>query len=88
MQDSWKIILVVTAVLAVIFYTADYNSRRQAEKLTRVTNVWMPHPITGQRFPYYDVEVLEKGNDFVRFRTKDGQVLEQHGTFSIETKKR
>jgi len=41
----------------------------------------MPNPITGQRFPYFDVEILEKGNDFVRFRMKDGQVLEQHGSF-------
>ena len=37
--------------------------------------------------PYEGVEILERGNDFVKFRTKDGQVIEQHGSYRIETSK-
>jgi DNA-binding LytR/AlgR family response regulator len=64
--------------------------KKQAEQSNIETTVWIP--VSGgegiRLIPYGDVEVLEKGNEYVRFRTRDGQVIEQHGTFRIETAKR
>jgi hypothetical protein len=63
-------------------------ARQQAERANTIVTVWMPTGPDGRLFPYWDVEILDKGNDYVRFRTRDGQVMEQHGSFRIETSKR
>jgi hypothetical protein len=38
--------------------------------------------------PRFDVDVLEQGAEFVKFRMTDGQIVEQHGPYHIETRKR
>jgi hypothetical protein len=57
-----------------------------AQRASTVVTVWMPGPL-GLR-PYVDVEILDKESDYIRFRTKDGQIIEQHGSFRIEASKR
>jgi len=63
-------------------------AQQQAERANTTITVWMPTGPDGRLLPYGDVEILNKGSDYVRFRTRDGQVMEQHGSFRIETSKR
>jgi len=50
------------------------------------TIVWVPG-MNGM-IAYADVEVLKQDANLIRFRTKDGQVLEQHGVFRVEIRNR
>jgi hypothetical protein len=63
-------------------------AQQQAQRANTMITVWMPTGPDGRLIPYRDVEILDKGNDYVRFRTRDGDVMEQHGSFRIEASKR
>ncbi len=76
--------------MMVIFKECQHEqlAQQQAERANTTITVWMPTGPDGRLLPYGDVEILNKGSDYVRFRTRDGQVMEQHGSFRIETSKR
>ncbi len=78
------------AIMMVIFKECQHEqlAQQQAERANTTITVWMPTGPDGRLLPYGDVEILNKGSDYVRFRTRDGQVMEQHGSFRIETSKR
>jgi hypothetical protein len=63
-------------------------AQQQAQRANTMITVWMPGPDGQRPFPYWDVEILHRGSDYIRFRTRDGGVIEQHGSFRIETGKR
>lgn len=85
---------ILSAVSLVVWMSVQRECQReQATKQTQVeradvTTVWIPVSVGNGMRPYEDVEVLGKGNDYIRFRTHDGQVIEQHGMFRMETTKR
>jgi hypothetical protein len=51
------------------------------------TIVWITGP-SGGLIPRRDVQILDQGPSFVKFRTKEGELFEQHGAYRIETRKR
>ena len=64
--------------------------RRQDEQRERAsifTTVWVPHP-AGRMIPYPDVEVLRSSVGYVKFRIRDGRVIEHSGQYQIQTENR
>jgi len=78
------------AIMMAIFKECQHQqlAQQQAQRANTTVTVWMPTGPDGRLLPYEDVEILDKGSDYIRFRTRDGQVMEQHGSFRIETSKR
>jgi hypothetical protein len=67
---------------------AEARAQEQAQKDLYMTVVWIPNPVDGGMMPYMDAEVLEKETSFVKFRASNGNIIEQHGIFKIENRKR
>ena len=38
------------------------------------------------RLANHDAQILSNSSDYVKFRTKDGQVIEQHSNYSSQTR--
>ena len=64
------------------------TAQRQAEQAAYQTIALLPNPQTGGKSAYVDVQILDKSAASVTFRTSNGQVIEHHGTYQIETRKR
>jgi hypothetical protein len=65
----------------------EQETERIVYNATHVTVVFIPGP-DGRMLPYIDVQILEQGVGFVKFRWPTGQVVEHHGTYRIETNPR
>jgi hypothetical protein len=78
------------AIMMAVFKECQHEqlAHQQAQRANTMVIVWMPAGPDGRLIPYSDVEILDKGSDYVRFRTREGQVVEQHGSFRIETQRR
>ena len=63
------------------------QASQAAYRAANETVVWIPSPMGGM-MPRRDVQILEQGAAFVKFQMKDGQVIEQHGPYRIEIRKR
>lgn len=79
--------LTVAVVVLMPFQHACQRSQRQPEQANTITTVWIPGGPKGGMMPHMNVEVLDQGAAFVKFRTEDGQIIEQHGPYRIETSK-
>jgi hypothetical protein len=66
------------AIMMAVFKECQHEqlTHQQAQRANTVVTVWMPAGPDGRLIPYSDVEILDKGSDYVRFRTQDGQVME------------
>jgi hypothetical protein len=84
--------IILSAVALAIFMAFQHQcqqergSQRPPKQANIVTTVWIPGP-EGGMMPYAGVEVLEHGTAFVKFRTENDQIIEQHGPYRIETSK-
>ncbi len=90
-----KILAAVLSAVGLAITMAVYNecqreqlAQQGVERANTAVTVWMPGPGGYGLIPYSDVEILGRGSDYIRFRTRDGHIMEQHGSFRIEAERR
>jgi hypothetical protein len=83
-----SIILTALGLAITMAVFKECQHEQLAQRANTMFTVWMPTGPDGRLIPYWDVEILDKGSDYIRFRTQGGQVIEQHGSFRIEASKR
>jgi hypothetical protein len=79
------VVAVISLALVTSFVRACNMERNQLPPAGSVVTVWVPHPALGRMIPYQNVEVLKAGTGYIKFRTSDGQIIEQSGQYQIQT---
>jgi hypothetical protein len=69
-------------------YCIDRSNDEAIRKRNTVTTVWAPLAASGRRIPYVDVQIITQDRDYIKFRTKEGEVIEQHGDYTVQTRQR
>jgi len=87
-RTNWKIVLLVIGIVFLVAYCIDRGNDEAIRKRNTVTTVWAPLAATGRRIPYVDVQIIRQDRDYIKFRTKDGEVIEQHGDYTVQTRQR
>ena len=67
--------------------TEERQRQKQAYDRLYMTTVWVPGT-DGGMVPHHDATILHQGATSIRFQTRYGHVLEQHGIFKVETRRR
>src|SRR5260370_35178057 len=87
-RTNWKIVFAGVGIVFLVGYCIDRSNDEAARKRNTVTTVWAPLAATGRRIPYVDVQIITQGRDYIKFRTKEGEVIEQHGEYTVQTRPR
>lgn len=87
----WKVLSICTLILTLSIQRECQRQRSDAARVQQAqysTIVYIPNPVTGRLWPYGDATVISKDSVSVKFRTRDGQIIEHHGTYRIQTERK